>query len=177
MATTEGFGRIWAGLIAQYPMAFRDVSPDILKHTFAQYARLTADIPDQQLEAAALSHVASCKWFPTVSELRDEAYNLMNANQLSAEEAWGRATQLVSRGEDDGDPLIRKAVHIMGWSQIRMRLEDSEHVNRAHFFRIYEMLRKREKSAVMMLPEIRAIVERLSFSRAEGQKRLRDGLR
>jgi len=109
-----------------------------------------------------LNHVTNCKWFPTVSELRDEAYSLMNANQLSAEEAWGRATQLVSRGGDDSDPLIREAVRIMGWSHIRMRLEEDEHVNRAHFFRIYETLRKREKNAVMMLPEVRSIAARLS---------------
>lgn len=162
MATADGFGRVWAGLVAQYPNAFKDVSPDILKHTYTQYARLTADLSDLELEAAALQHVAHCKWFPTVAELRDAILTISTHDEPAPEEAWGIATRRVRGAELSSYPLIQEAIRIMGSHYFSMRLEENEGVDRAHFFRIYETLRRRRNDNAMMLPEVREAARRLS---------------
>ena len=95
--------------------------------TMATYQRLLADIPDDVAEAAVLDCIASCKFFPTVAEIRESAANIVTdaANVIlrvnkafteitgySAEEAVGNTPRLLNSGRHN------KAFYTAMWKRI-----------------------------------------------------------
>ncbi|MCZ7403695.1 MAG: hypothetical protein O8C67_02005, partial [Candidatus Methanoperedens sp.] len=72
----------------------------------------------------------------------------IEADNFSAEEAWGTICQEMSRTGYYGtpkfeDPAIAKAVELMNWKEICNTLSKDMGVTRAHFYRTYEACRKR----------------------------------
>jgi hypothetical protein len=72
----------------------------------------------------------------------------IESDNFSAEEAWGKVVQEISRtgyyGEPQfDDPAIATAVKIMGWKDLCNSPNKEIGVTRAHFYRTYEACRKR----------------------------------
>ncbi len=165
---------IWNLLTLQYPDYGRGMSVEDLVLALNLYARLLADIDPDLLRAAALHHIATNKWFPKVSELREAALALMLHNELTAEEAWGEVRRAIRRYGSYGafDPesqsyrlppfngsLIQRTVQIIGWRELCG--SENEVADRAHFFKIYYSLAERRNAEAMLLPEIRQTIETL----------------
>jgi hypothetical protein len=167
---------IWNLLTLQYPDYGRGLSLEDLTASLKLYARLLADVAPELLKAATLHHIATSKWFPKVSELREAALALIAHDELSCEEAWGEVRQAIQRFGSYGvfdqatlsyrlptfsHPLIDRAVQIMGWRNLCA--SDNEVADRAHFWKVYSQLVNRRNFDAMMLPEVRRIVETLSM--------------
>ena len=167
---------IWNLLTLQYPDYGRGLCLKDLTAALQLYARLLVDIDPDLLRAAVLQHIATSKWFPKVSELREAALALVTHAELSPEEAWGEVRQTIQRVGSYGifdratmayrlptfsHPLIDRAVEIMGWRNLCA--SDNEVADRAHFFKIYSQLVGRRNRDEMMLPEIKQVVEALSL--------------
>ena len=173
MATLEEIARI----IGILKMAYPNFGSRLTENEWAAlpriWHRLLVDLPSELIEAATMNFITSSgsAFPPSIAELRDSAYRLVNYHELSPEEAWGQATQKIG-GISEPDPIVRQTIKIMGTAYFRFRLEENESVDRAHFFRIYDTLRKRRREAAMMLPEVRSVVERL---RIENRLRLKEG--
>lgn len=167
MATLEEVARVIGILKLTYPNFGSRLTEDEWSIMPEVWHRLLHDLPDELIEAAVMHYATSSgsAFPPSVAEIREYAYRLANPRELSAEEAWRCATKYASDGTD-GDPLIHEAVRIMGAGHIRMRLDANEATERAHFFRIYETLRKRRQNSIMMLPEIRQLTQRLSVDQS-----------
>jgi len=156
---------IWNLLTLQYPEYGRGMSIEDSALALKLYARLLADIEPNLLQAAVLQHLATNKWFPKISELREMALKLLTQGELSPEEAWGEVKQAMRhfgyyRLPEFTQPMIARAIQIMGWRELCT--SDNEVADRAHFFRIYGELVARRNTAAMLLPEVRAAIESLA---------------
>ena len=122
------------------------------------YERLLADLPDEALRTAALRHIATSKWFPTVAELRTAAAEIVNPSsaEQTAIEAWGDVVDTFSSGECyAGENLIKAPVFnnpltarsvtaLGGW--VHLCHSDNEPADRARFIQVFEQLQARERS-------------------------------
>jgi hypothetical protein len=127
---------IWNLLTLQYPDYGRGMSLEDSTTALKLYARLLADIDPELLKAATLHHIATSKWFPKVSELREAALGLVTHDELSAEEAWGEVKQAMHRYgyyrlPEFTQPLIEQAIKIIGWRNLCA--SENEVADRAHF--------------------------------------------
>lgn len=132
-------------LIAAYP-AWTCGNPDF---TLSVYERMLVDIPIDVLQAAAIRHVATSRFFPTVAELRDGAL-VANVGHTVADagEAWQVVRDAMLSGLTSPDvtpefaPLTRRTVDAMGWRELCA--SENQVADRAHFMQIYERLRQRQ---------------------------------
>lgn len=148
----------------------------VSSETIKIYQLTLHDIPVDVLENACLHLVATNKFFPTVSEIRDTAHNIMLGMHKipSAFEAWEEVQrqislcgdyyryQIVARKPEYSHPLVEKAVSIMGYRQ----LCESENLvaDRAHFFKVYESLFQRAVSEIKTLPSVRKFTDQYQLT-------------
>jgi CDP-glycerol glycerophosphotransferase (TagB/SpsB family) len=155
------FLQVWNLLAIAYPNYCREQSAETLAQTLKLYWQLLADLPIEQLKSAALRHVATSKFFPSVAELRDAAATLALTPAQTAVEAWGEV--LAAMGDvryyiyDDhyetpqfANPITNRLVRSMGWRDL-CRSENAV-ADRARFTQAYEQLAARQRSEAA-LPE------------------------
>jgi hypothetical protein len=138
------------------------------KDTARIYAELLADIPDDLLIAGAKAYATSGKFFPSVAELREAAFDLQaRARGIpSAAEAWGEVMHQVRNVGSWGKPqfstpLVYNAVDALGgWACLCA--SDNNVADRAHFLKIYDSLHERSRADVAMLPEVRGVIAELA---------------
>lgn len=167
MASLETFDVVWKRLMQIWPK--EPASPERIE----LYQRLTADIPDDVLMAAALQVIATHRFFPAIAELRDAALALLprQSGLPTAGEAWAEVCQQIRRTGSYGQPefstpLIGRAVDSMGgWKMLCM--SEDPMPDRAHFFRVYEALAQRATAQAKMLPEVRALADGLRARQLE----------
>lgn len=166
MATLEEVVRIVGVLKLAYPNFGARLSEDEWVALPRVWHRLLRDVPFDLLDAAAMHYVASSgsAFPPSIAELREAAYKLVSMDKLSAEEAWGEVQKAIRRFGSYRMPkfnssIIGCAVEIIGWRALCA--SENEVADRAHFFRVYESLARRERNVAMMLPEVRETVLRL----------------
>jgi hypothetical protein len=161
---------VWAVLLRAYPYFEKERNKRDLAETFEVYASVLSDIPAELLRAAALQHIASSKFFPAVSELRDVALSLSRTAERTAMEAWGEVMHWMSRGDlkmlpgGNGyesprfsDPLTQRVVNAMGWNQLCQ--SENLMADRAHFLKAYDAYKARERQDAQLLPQVRSLTE------------------
>ncbi|HKS27792.1 MAG TPA: hypothetical protein VJS44_08230 [Pyrinomonadaceae bacterium] len=148
-------------LAAAYPNA------SITKETLRVYEGMLADIPLDVLDAVVRQCLAECEFFPTIARLREMALNLTsNVSQMPTPfEAWGIVAKEIGAVGHLGNPkfenpLIEKAVKIMGWWQLCT--SENPIADRAHFVKVYEQLLNRAVQDAKLLPESREMREMLT---------------
>lgn len=169
MATLEEVVRIVGILKLAYPNFGTRLSEDEWTALPRVWHRLLRDVPFNLLDAAAVHYIASSgsAFPPSIAELRETAYKLVSMDRPSAEEAWGEVQKAIRRFgsyrvPEFSNSTIGCAVGIVGWRSLCA--SENEVADRAHFFRVYESLARRERNVAMMLPEVRETVLRLKTS-------------
>jgi len=107
------------------------------------------DMDDGPLMDGVMSYVRTCKYAPTVAEIRERALALQEPT-LSAEEAWGILVRDVRRLGFDREPVypdwrMEGAKNSIGWGTVCDMTEDTKAATRAHFMRIYQSYENRER--------------------------------
>lgn len=162
------FIKIWNLLAISYPAFGGNLEPNALAETLLLYERLLADLPEAALRTAALRHIATSKWFPTVAELRMAAAEIIapSSTEQTALEAWGDVVDTFSSGETYAgenlikapvfnNPLTARAVTALGgW--VHLCRSDNEPADRARFVQIFEQLQARERSERILPENLRA---------------------
>ena len=162
------FIKIWNLLAVSYPAFGGNLEPNALAETLLLYERLLGDLPDAALRTAALRHIATSKWFPTVAELRTAAAEILNPSsaEQTAIEAWGDVVDTFSSGECyAGENLIKAPVFnnpltarsvtaLGGW--VHLCRSDNEPADRARFIQVFEQLQARERSERILPENLRA---------------------
>lgn len=130
------------------------------KEAFEVYYQILKDLPSDALETASHHLMASNTFFPSISEWRKAAIDLITPQVPTEYEAWQEVMDQLRLIGSYGiprfsHPLIQRAVETMGWRQ----LCGSEHsdYDRAHFYKAYSALRDRAIDDTRMLPEVRSI--------------------
>ena len=171
MATDFEIKRIWALLGTAYPTYAKEQSTEMMAQTLRLYQRLLADIPGEMLEAAALQHVASSRFFPTIAELREIAVAIMAPPSTTPMEAWGKLQAAMADVRfyryADGyhefphfdDPILERVVQDMGWANLTAS-EDTV-ADRARFLQAYEAYARRMREDQMLLPAVRELAQTL----------------
>ena len=133
--------------------------------TVGLYNNMLFDIPDQALVVAAQECIAHCKFFPTVAEIRDRAYQheSMALELPSPEAAWAELQrEMKDKGHYEpptfSHEIIREAMYAVGgW--FHLCVEANHEVVRAQFMKIYQSMLTRRKTDMMMLPETKQFIE------------------
>lgn len=144
------------------------------------YAGLLSDIPADALEAAARQLMVESKFFPSIAEWREKALDLMTGiYQIpSSAEAWEEVMQQINKvghntSPEFSHPVIRKAVDCFGWKTLCM--SESIEFDRSQFFKVYEILVKRAKDIMSLLPESRKVTEKYVLGIGNLAKKLGGG--
>jgi hypothetical protein len=120
------------------------IDPD--EQTLKVWEMALRDVDDRDFERAVMV-IMRTREKPPVN-MAAAIIKEIEAGNFSAEEAWGKVVQEISRtgyyGEPKfDDPAISKAVQIMGWKDLCSSPNKEIGVTRAHFYRTYEACRKR----------------------------------
>lgn len=127
---------------ANFPsMQDKDMAP-----TAQLWLTMLADLPYKLAERALVKVLMTARFFPTIADIREAARGLVEQSTKLPEpdEAWAEVMQKVTRYSTPewSCPEIQQAVRVVGYNAIC----DSENigVERAHFFKVYEAIRKRK---------------------------------
>ncbi len=140
--------KLVAVLVAAYP------NSKISEESVGVYVRMLADLDYPAANAAVEQLLASSKWMPTVSEIRERVVSLHRGEILVGGEAWGLVLKAIGRygryrvpGVDFkfDDPTTAECVSALNWRE----LCDSENpqADRARFVELYDRLAARNRRA------------------------------
>ncbi len=172
MATEEEIVKVMKFLSAAYPQ--RELSAE----TIAVYVASLADVDGELLWLAAQQAVRELKYFPTVAELLEIASRISNAfggpgNEMTSGQAWALVMGVVRRygfyklTDPDVVPgveaklpaLVVRAVHAVGgWRDLCLVREDQVMPTRAHFYKVYEQLQRRQREVRRLHPAVRQAI-------------------
>lgn len=161
MANLETVGVVVTMLGESYPGRFT-----VTENTALVWQRLLADIPDDALLAAVMDRTVNGTFPPSVAELRNACFSMVEPEQLTAGEAWTLVTQAISKygSYDPGPqhakaalpPIVWRAIEALnGWRYLC--LSEDTMADRAQFFRVYDALATRDRETRRMLPEVREV--------------------
>lgn len=148
---------VLAQLFACYP------NTEVGRETTAMYVRLLQDIPPDELQTVVDQAVATCRFLPTIAELRDMRHSLQNANRLTWAEAWDSVQREIRRVGSYSTPrfddeLTERTVKAMGWKSLCA--SENPATDRAQFRDMYNAMAGRQETAQKLLPQARELVER-----------------
>lgn len=176
MASDEAVQGMFGVLVEVWPRDGERISPA----TMQIYSRVLADIPDDVLRAAVVKVVSEATFWPKPAELRRAALDMIAPNGLSASEAWGMVKGYIRRvaelpelrnGEWLDKPQLPERVQralacLGGISYLRNARPGDEMSDRHQFMKAYEGFAQREREQALMLPEVRAVMQRIAGERA-----------
>lgn len=165
-------GKLITALAMMYP------SVQISEPTISAYVSILKHTPIDVLTAAVEQCSRECKFFPTVAEISERAFQISSplASNPNGMTKWGevksemRRTGFYRTPRFD-DPLVARAVHILGWQHLCT--SENDEADRAHFARIYDGLLAQEIQEAKLLPRAREI--RRQIQEARGAKEIGDG--
>ncbi len=137
--------------------------------TQAVYAKYLADIPVDDLRTVIAQAIATCKFPPSIAEIRDTWHNLQHADRLTWAEAWDAVQREIRRIGSYStprfdDPITAKVVEAMGWKTMCAALTENVATDRAQFRQMYEGYASRQEVAQKLLPQARELAERSAGS-------------
>ena len=122
-----------------------------LKLTAKAWMMILNDIPYKIAEAALIKVLSTAKFFPVPADIR-EAANSFTPGLPTAEEAWlevyrNARVNGIYRPSEWSSEVIKEAVNGIGWRNICY--SENLGIERAHFMRIYDTLKKRQEDNIL----------------------------
>ena len=121
------------------------------------WGQLLAPLDYGAVQRNALRHLSSSPFFPSVAELtRDLGIDTTPDPELAYAEVEAQVRRVGHTGVPAwSHPLVGEAVQAVGW--LALCRTETPGVERAHFLRIYEALRKRAHEEATVVPMMRAL--------------------
>lgn len=175
MATREGVAKAFVLLRRAYPdhVGRHLASSGAMAEQADFYMRFFQDVEDEVLIGATLQHISRSQWWPKVAELRASAFDLITQklDAPTSYEAWGNVKACISYppGQEPWlSPFVKEVMDACGgMTAFRMSPQDAETAWRARFVQAYDTMLKRRRDTSEMLPEIKALAERLRLGAGE----------
>lgn len=129
--------------------------------TVAMYVRLLGDIPPTALQTVVDQAIATNKFLPSISELRDQWDALQRLGAATWVDGWNEVQRQIRVTGVYGtpkfsDPLTAQVIRTMGWRTICM--SENQVADRAQFRDMYNILAAREDTDRKLLPQVREFV-------------------
>lgn len=153
-------------LVTAFPGQLGRMDREQQANTMAVYRGMLADLEYPVANAAVERLLATAKFMPTISEIRDVALTLMSDEQRAGGSAWGDVLEAVSKfgayrvpGTDFqfSDPVTATCVNAMGWRNLC--LSENQIADRARFIELYD--HERGKARRLQLTEGLPALQRL----------------
>lgn len=114
------------------------------------------DLPYDVASAALNTWVATQKWIPTIADIREKAYEIMQNEMPDWSAGWERVVKCIGaygyNRQDEAlesmDEITRQCVKRLGWRDLCM--SENPVADRANFRKIYESIAEREKQQKMI---------------------------
>ena len=161
MLNRQAFNRGWAMLVAAFPEFLKDKGPEEIKSTVGVYWLNLKDFEDKDFERVVLAHIRRSKWFPKISELRDELVLLSGFHKATAADAWDG---LIRALEQDRKPELDSPTELGvralgGWEALsRMNYRDLQFVFK-RFEESYNHGLEQEREQVRLGQDMRPAIE------------------
>ena len=179
MVTAVCLSKMFVVLSRAYPdSAEKRLGGDGKDALMELYLSLLETVPDEVFEAAVAEHIASSKWFPSISELRGLALDIMitGLGWPSVGEAWEmvvrhiREVPAVGQGKArrKEHPFVERAVaSVGGWYTLRR--SESPVADRARFMDAYREILEAERKAFEELPIVQVTRDLLASGELFGE--------
>ncbi len=152
MMTDPEAQKIVTMLVTAYPNMFVRLAPEQQQQTMTTYRAMLRDLDYDVAMAAVARLLATLRYMPTASEIRESALAVTVGEQTAGGEQWGRVLDAIRTrgiyrvpGKDFVffDPVTARCVSALGWSE----LCNSENVvaDRARFIELYDKMAGQER--------------------------------
>jgi len=149
--TKNGILRMLATLQAMYPRNYENMDKDQKLIMMDTWTSLMSDVTDESAFAALRKLLATCKFPPTIAEMREVVSGIKYNDVPDAGDAWQEVNRAIShygyyREADAFDSmreLTRQAAARMGWKQLCTSEVENDMADRAHFMKIYNAISKK----------------------------------
>lgn len=168
--TKREFGLFAAAIRTYYPR--ENILPNEQAHDL--WFRQLQDVPYPVAEAVLAKWVATNKWSPAISDIRDGVAEIQNGGPADDwGEAWDQAMTAIRRfGSYDEDgalaslpPLTRETVRRLGYKSLCW--SENQVADRANFRQVYEILSKRKVETDKIPLPVRETLKALTASFAK----------
>lgn len=168
--TKREFGLFAAAIRTYYPR--ENILPNEQAHDL--WFRQLQDVPYPVAEAVLAKWVATNKWSPAISDIRDGMAEIQNGGPADDwGEAWDQAMTAIRRfGSYDEEgalaslpPLTRETVRRLGYKSLCW--SENQVADRANFRQVYEILSKRKVETDKIPLPVRETLKALTASFAK----------
>jgi hypothetical protein len=144
-------------LSAAYPTYKQFSDPNQIAKTAETWAVLLEDCPVELVLKAVKRHCLLSKYPPTVAEIRENAYAVVNPDgEKSVDEAWGEVVRAIHNyglyreleALESLSPQVRKVAKVIGWRELC--LSEEPDVIRGQFRKMYEVSAMRAKQDALL---------------------------
>lgn len=134
------------------------------------YRAMLTDIPIGVIEVAVQQSIVNSEFLPTVATLRATCHRLTVPDELTGFEAWEVVRAAIGaigayQRPQFENRLIERAVNCIGWVQLCR--SENEVADRAHFVKVFEQLKERQREDGMLLPAAREMKALVSVQTAK----------
>lgn len=172
--TAQEFVTIAAAIRAAWPAA--NIMPD--KQSKEVWYTMLADLDYSTCMIALKEHMSTCKFAPSISELRERCSNVTSSTTKSWSDAWGEVMAAIRfcgmyREEDAMerlDDITRKCVKRLGFQNLCT--SENMTADRANFRMTYEQEQKAEKETRQLPPALQQRKRDLQQLAAQAMKQL-----
>lgn len=166
-------------LIAAFPSAMAKVDDEHQRNTMAIYRRMLADLDYLVANAAVERLLATCRFMPAVSEIRDACLSLTQGEVRAGGDAWGSVLKAIAEqgahrtpGADFQfrDPVVLLCVKALGWRELC--LSENQVADRARFIELYEQLAAKQRRLALSegLPAMQRLRAAQAAKSLEGRR-------
>ena len=136
---------ILLGLLKEaYPRFYADKPDDEMEAAAAIWREMLSDTDDETAMIALKRLIATCKFPPTIAEMRESVSAVKYPAFMDASEAWGEVNFAIREygynRQDKAFSLmcepVRLTVQHMGWRELC--LSENDMADRAHFIKLYD---------------------------------------
>lgn len=161
--TTQEFVTIAAAIRAAWPAS--NIMPD--KQSKEVWYTMLADLDYSVCMIALKEHMSTCKFAPSISELRERCSNVTSPTTKSWSDAWGEVMAAIRfcgmYREEDAlkrlDNITRKCVKKIGFRNLCT--SENTTADRANFRMIYEQEQKTQKESRQLSQALQEQKERI----------------
>lgn len=133
--------KLVAAMIAAYP------TTKITDDSAAVYVRMLFDLDFDAVNAAIAKLIATCKFPPSVAEIREATLAVSKGDRRAGGDAWGDVLHAIRRfgyartpGRDFEleDPIVLECIKAFGWQELCS--SENQVADRARFIELYDKL-------------------------------------
>ena len=133
--------------------------------------RMLKDLDGKTVAAAVYKHISSCKFPPTIADIREQCAAIESGGEKNWLEGWGMVVRAIGRhgmyGRKeamkklrDFDPLTADVVEKMGWQNLCE--SENQVADRANFRIAYEAYSTRKKELAKLPPNLANMITGIS---------------